>query len=278
MKLNMTSILLESVQKVNEDSHSISMKNLNSLNNYVLVNEEDEINMDDVNKEDNQNNKKEIEDRIAELRLALSDEAISDDEKVSVNAEIAELEDKLNENFAVGDSVKSDDEDYGVYFLGSTDRPSLLNKFKTGDIVYIDLGGGTFSDDYHIIGYASENQDGTGIPYYVLKRHDGFINIGDDSSLLSPNELDEYESDSAMFESTSKSKDNFSKTVSDALNFLIDDEKEAIEGYNKELEKIKKFSDKDVSKFIELFKHIIDEEKEHIEELTNAFDYDGGNE
>lgn len=40
---------------------------------------------------------KDIEDRLGELRLALQDDAISEDEKAQVTKEISELEDKLNE-------------------------------------------------------------------------------------------------------------------------------------------------------------------------------------
>lgn len=48
------------------------------------------------------------------------------------------------------------------------------------------------------------------------------------------------------------------------LDFLIKDEQEAIEGYNKEMAKTTN------PQLIALFKHIIEEEQEHIKELENA--------
>ena len=55
------------------------------------------------------------------------------------------------------------------------------------------------------------------------------------------------------------------------LNFLIDDEKEAIEGYTKSIYDLGKFlNDKEKIRLVnERFNHIIDEEREHIEEIKS---------
>lgn len=57
----------------------------------------------------------------------------------------------------------------------------------------------------------------------------------------------------------------------EVLNFLIDDEEEAIEGYIKSIEDLGKIlTDKEKIRLVnERFNHIIDEEREHIEEIKS---------
>ena len=57
--------------------------------------------------------------------------------------------------------------------------------------------------------------------------------------------------------------------VNEVLNFLIDDEEEAIEGYTKSINDLGKLlTDEEKIRLVnERFIHIIDEEKEHIEEI-----------
>ena len=57
----------------------------------------------------------------------------------------------------------------------------------------------------------------------------------------------------------------------EVLNFLIDDEAEAIEGYTKSIEDLGKIlTDKEKIRLVnERFNHIIDEEREHIEEIKS---------
>ena len=59
--------------------------------------------------------------------------------------------------------------------------------------------------------------------------------------------------------------------VNEVLNFLIDDEEEAIEGYTKSIEDLGKIlTDEEKIQLVnERFIHIIDEEKEHIEEIKS---------
>lgn len=166
MKINMTSKLYESVQTVNEDTHSLVKKStLESIQTEELIEAEgdaicpkcgerydshlaaisrfdnkteicpdcgtaeaienmfgsvsdphvfdtvaeepvnEEVTIDtptqeDLDKDEEENkakSKEEIEARIAELKLALEDGAMSDDEKSEVQKEIAELEGSLNE-------------------------------------------------------------------------------------------------------------------------------------------------------------------------------------
>ena len=59
--------------------------------------------------------------------------------------------------------------------------------------------------------------------------------------------------------------------VNEVLNFLIDDEEEAIEGYTKSIEDLGNLlTDKEKIRLVnERFNHIIDEEREHIEEIKS---------
>ena len=59
--------------------------------------------------------------------------------------------------------------------------------------------------------------------------------------------------------------------VNEVLNFLINDEEEAIEGYTKSINDLGKLlTDEEKIQLInERFIHIIDEEKEHIEEIKS---------
>ena len=70
--------------------------------------------------------------------------------------------------------------------------------------------------------------------------------------------------------------EEFNKTtqedkVNEVLNFLIDDEEEAIEGYTKSINDLGKLlTDEEKIQLVnERFIHIINEEKEHIEEIKS---------
>lgn len=139
--------------------------------------------------------KKEIEDRIAELKLALEDEAISEDEKEDVKKEISDLENSLNE-CSSKENLNEDD-----------------------------------SDD--------EDDD------------------EDDSD-----DLDDNKEDKSLLDS-----DNYQ----DVIQFLINDENEAIDGYNKAKDRLSNLlSEDEYAKYLEVIEHIISEENEHIEELTKV--------
>lgn len=63
------------------------------------------------------------------------------------------------------------------------------------------------------------------------------------------------------------------KEFNNQISFLIDDEQEAIDGYEKALNILKdKMTDYQYVKISEVLNHIIDEEKEHIEELNKLRD------
>lgn len=103
-------------------------------------------------------------------------------------------------------------------------------KFKNGDIVRIDLGGGDYSDEYKVVGY--DIDDNT--LYYVIKRlSDGNIQEVDEPNLISERDyenLDDEEADynydnpEDMYESFSKIRDKYiTESINEELNRAIID-------------------------------------------------------
>ena len=103
-------------------------------------------------------------------------------------------------------------------------------KFKNGDIVRIDLGGGDYSDEYRVVGY--DTDDNT--LYYVIKRlSDGNIQEVDEPNLISERDyenLDDEEADYSydnpedMYESFSKIRDKYiTESINEELSKAITD-------------------------------------------------------
>ena len=101
-------------------------------------------------------------------------------------------------------------------------------KFKNGDIVRIDLGGGDYSDEYRVVGY--DIDDNT--LYYVIKRlSDGNIQEVDEPNLISERDyenLDDEEADYTydnpedMYESFSKIRDKYiTESINEELSKAI---------------------------------------------------------
>lgn len=86
-------------------------------------------------------------------------------------------------------------------------------KFKNGDIVRIDLGGGDYSDEYKVVGY--DIDDNT--LYYVIKRlSDGNIQEVDEPNLISEEDYNNLDDD--IYESFSKIRDKYiTESISDIL-------------------------------------------------------------
>lgn len=103
-------------------------------------------------------------------------------------------------------------------------------KFKNGDIVRIDLGGGDYSDEYKVVGY--DIDDNT--LYYVIKRlSDGNIQEVDEPNLISERDyenLDDEEADynydnpEDMYEPFSKIRDKYiTESINEELSKAIVD-------------------------------------------------------
>lgn len=100
-------------------------------------------------------------------------------------------------------------------------------KFKNGDVVRINLGGGDYSDEYKVVGY--DIDDNT--LYYVIKRlSDGNIQEVDEPNLISVRDyenLDDEEADynyDNMYESFSKIRDKYiTESINEELSKAIVD-------------------------------------------------------
>lgn len=93
-------------------------------------------------------------------------------------------------------------------------------KFKNGDIVRIDLGGGDYSDEYKVVGYDIDDS----ILYYVIKRiSDGNIQEVDEPNLISERDYENLD-DEDIYESFSKIRDKYiTESINEELSKAIVD-------------------------------------------------------
>ena len=171
----------DEARKYNEENKVEESVSSDEINEEVTI---DTPTQEDLDKDDANTkalDKKQIEDKIGELRLAIEDGAISDDEKEDIKKELAELENKLLED----DSIEKPEEE---------------------------------------------------------------------------SEEDECED---------KKEISDAKSFDEVIDLLIDDEEEAIDGYNEAIEKLKELDEKEKEKLMDMLYHIKDDEEEHIRELEN---------
>ena len=82
---------------------------------------------EEVNVDSPKDDKKEIEDRIGELKVAIDDEALSEDEKEKAKKELAELENSLNES-----KVLKEYNDDGNWLMYQNQIEDILDKAEAG--------------------------------------------------------------------------------------------------------------------------------------------------
>ena len=99
MRINMSKAIFDEVAKENTNNYSMYRAVLYE-NSKVVLHEEA------ISSED----KKELEDRVAELRVAIQDGAMSEDEKEAAEKEIAEIEAMLNESVKTLTEAPEDEE------------------------------------------------------------------------------------------------------------------------------------------------------------------------
>lgn len=89
---------------------------------------------------------------------------------------------------------------------------------------------------------------------------------------LNEDDSDEEDDDSDEEDDNKEDKNLLdSDNYQDVIQFLIDDENEAIDGYNKAKDRLSNLlSEDEYTKYLEVIEHIISEENEHIEELTKV--------
>ena len=196
-------------------------------------------------------NKKEIEDRIGELRLAIEDGAISDDEKEAVRKEISELENKLNENTSLKRGKLEEGEDTQGALEAFSD--GLTEAIRLQDLRNPEEMGEFFQEAMGILRSVAEEN--------------GYIVESAKTKKLTESDDEEEQDDDEICEDKKKVSD--AKSFDEVIDLLVADEEEAIEGYNEAIEKLKELDEKEKEKLIDMLSHIRDEEKEHIDELEN---------
>ena len=93
--INYTGGTLEAPNKYKDEARKYNKGNSKRVNEEVTIDTPTQEDLDRDEENTKAMNKKEIEDRIGELRLAIEDGAISNDEIESVRKQISELENKL---------------------------------------------------------------------------------------------------------------------------------------------------------------------------------------
>ena len=196
-------------------------------------------------------NKKEIEDRIGELRLAIEDGAISNDEIESVRKQISELESKLNENTLLKRKKLEEGEDTQGALKAFSD--GLTEAIRLQDLRNPEEMGEFFQEAMGILRSVAEEN--------------GYMVESVKTKKLTESDDEEEQDDDEICEDKKKVSD--AKSFDEVIDLLVADEEEAIEGYNEAIEKLKELDEKDKEKLIDMLSHIRDEEKEHIDELEN---------
>ena len=196
-------------------------------------------------------NKKEIEDRVGELRLAIEDGAISDDEIESVRKQISELENKLNENTSLKRKKLEEGEDTQGALEAFSD--GLTEAIRLQDLRNPEEMGEFFQEAMGILRSVAEEN--------------GYMVESVKTKKLTESDDEEEQDDDEICEDKKKVSD--AKSFDEVIDLLVADEEEAIEGYNEAIEKLKELDEKDKEKLIDMLSHIRDEEKEHIDELEN---------
>lgn len=190
--------------------------------------------------------KKKIEDRIGELRLAIEDEAISDDEREAVEKEISELEDSLNENTSFKRKKLTED---------SYEEP-----------LFAEIEEALVNSGFDVQRYTDRGMMTPNLGW-VVSNSEGEANLTCAGTYLTESDDEEEQDDDEICEDKKKVSD--AKSFDEVIDLLVADEEEAIEGYNEAIEKLKELDEKDKEKLIDMLSHIRDEEKEHIDELEN---------
>lgn len=299
--INYTGGTLEAPNKYKDEARKYNKGNSKRVNEEVTIDTPTQEDLDKDEANTKALDKKQIEDRIGELKIAIEDEAISDDEREAVEKEINELEDSLNE----GAYLDNRDELIAcfneAYFESKSlqseirfTKPNVMklresiaivcdNLDKLGELLAsIDNSEEkkTLKEDSYEESFFAEIEDalmsaGFNVTRYsdagmmtpnlgwIVSNSEGEVNLTCAGTYL--NESDDQEDSNCE----DKKKVSDAKSFDEVIDLLVADEEEAIEGYNEAIEKLKELDEKEKEKLIDMLSHIRDEEKEHIDELEN---------
>ena len=305
--INYTGGTLEAPDKYKDEARKYNKENSKRVNEEVTIDAPTQEDLDRDEESTKAMNKKEIEDRIGELRLAIEDGAISNDEIESVRKQISELENKLNENTSFKRKKLEEGEDTQGALEAFSD--GLTEAIRLQDLRNPEEMGEFFQEAMGILrsvaeenGYMVESaktkkltEDSYEEPLFA-EIEDALVSAGfdvqryTDRGMMTPNlgwavsnsegevnltcagtylteSDDEEQDDDEVCEDKKKVSD--AKSFDEVIDLLISDEEEAIEGYDEAIEKLKELDEKEKEKLIDMLSHIKDDEEEHIRELEN---------
>ena len=306
--INYTGGTLEAPNKYKDEARKYNKDNSKRVSEEVTIDTPTQEDLDRDEENTKAMNKKDIEDRIGELRLAIEDGAISNDEREAVRKEISELESQLNENTSFKRKKLKEGEDTQGALEAFSD--GLTEAIRLQDLRNPEEMGEFFQEAMGILrsvaeenGYMiesvktkklDESEDavynhlgercpkcGSGNYFEVdgAEYDDGTqefklvcADCGYESSTDELNHNDLNEAEEVKEESNEcedKKKVSDAKSFDEVIDLLVSDEEEAIEGYNEAIEKLKELDEKEKEKLIDMLSHIRDEEREHIDELEN---------
>lgn len=249
--INYTGGTLDAPNKYKDRARRYNEYNSKRVNEEVTIDTPTQEDLDRDEENTKAMNKKEIEDRIGELRLAIDDGAISNDEIESVRKQISELENKLNENTSLKRGKLEEGEDTQGALEAFSD--GLTEAIRLQDLRNPEEMGEFFQEAMGILRSVAEEN--------------GYMVESAKTKKLTESDDEEEQDDDEICEDKKKVSD--AKSFDEVIDLLISDEEEAIEGYNEAIEKLKELDEKEKEKLIDMLSHIRDEEREHIDELEN---------
>ena len=242
----------DEARKYNEENKVEESVSSDEINEEVTI---DTPTQEDLDKDDaniKALDKKQIEDKIGELRLAIEDGAISDDEKEDIKKELAELENKLLE-----EESKNANKDC---------KKKQLKEDSYEEPFFAEIEDALTNAGFDVTRYSDAGMLTSNLGW-IVSNSEGEVNLTCAGTYLTESDDEEEKNSDETCED--KKEISNAKSFDEVIDLLIADEEEAIDGYNEAIEKLKELDEKEKEKLIDMLSHIRDEEEEHIDELEN---------
>ena len=250
--INYTGGTLEAPNKYKDKARRYNKDNSKRISEEVTIDTPTQEDLDKDEADIKALDKKQIEDRIGELRLAIEDEALSDDEKESAKKELDELENEL-----LKEESKNANKDC---------KKKQLKEDSYEEPFFAEIEDALTNAGFDVTRYSDAGMLTSNLGW-IVSNSEGEVNLTCAGTYLTESDDEEEKDRDETCEDKKKVSD--AKSFDEVIDLLVADEEEAIEGYNEAIEKLKELDEKDKEKLIDMLSHIRDEEKEHIDELEN---------
>ena len=250
--VNYTGGTLEAPDKYKDEARKYNKDNSKKVSEEVTIDTPTQEDLDKDEADIKALDKKQIEDRIGELRLAIEDEALSDDEKESAKKELDELENEL-----LKEESKNANKDC---------KKKQLKEDSYEEPFFAEIEDALTNAGFDVTRYSDAGMLTSNLGW-IVSNSEGEVNLTCAGTYLTESD-DEEEKDS---DETCEDKKEISnaKSFDEVIDLLVSDEEEAIDGYTEAIEKLKELDEEEKEKLIDMLSHIRDEEEEHIDELEN---------